>query len=145
MRSSANLNVISHPRGRGRVLPRVLEEVLDEAVDHQKMGASNRKDPIVVDSPIVGAALRLVYQLAYGDGDDCSESVSDRQDDEKDSDNESEFSLPDGLVFLDDKEILLDDVLDDDLFRTSFPKNKSVSKHYAEGGPQPPDLSVRRV
>jgi len=123
-RSRANSNVISHPRGRPRVLPRVLEEVVD-----------------IVDSPIAAAASTLAYKLAYGDSDDCSESGTDRQDNEIDSDNESEFSVAKGLVFSDDEEILLDNVLDDDLFRSSFPKNNLVSKYYLEGRPQPPDLS----
>ena len=123
-RSRANLNVISHPRGRPRVLLRVLEEVVD-----------------VVDSPIAAAALTLAYKLAYGNSDDCSESGTDQQDNEIDSDNQSDFHIAEGLVFSDNEEILLDDVSDDDLFRSSFPKNNSVSKYYLESGPQPPDLS----
>jgi hypothetical protein len=65
---------VGHPRGRGRVLPRVLEET----VDQQEMGAANSKHPIVVDSPIAAAASTLVYQLAYGDN--CSVSHSNQQD-----------------------------------------------------------------
>jgi hypothetical protein len=121
-RSRANSNVISHPRGRPRVLPRVLEEVID-----------------VVDSPVAAAASTLAYKRAYGDSDDCS--AADQHNNETDNDNDSDFRVAEGLVFSDDEEILLDDVSDDDLFRSSFPKNNSVSKYYLEGGPQPPDLS----
>ena len=53
---------VAHPRGRGRVLPRTLEDV------DKEVGDVFSKDAGVVDSPIAAAASTLVYQLAYGDG-----------------------------------------------------------------------------
>ena len=50
---------------------------------------------------------------------------------------------PDGLVFSDDKDYLLniDYDLEEERLRSSFPKNKK-RMNIIPGGPQPPDLSM---
>jgi len=46
-----------------------LTDVLEEVID-------------IVDSPIAAAASTLAYKLAYGDSDDCSETATDRHNNE---------------------------------------------------------------
>ncbi len=98
------------------------------------------KDTGVIDSPIAAAASTLVYRLAYGDG---SASNNDQEDEEVDNRlSDSDYSVPEGLVFLDDKDVLgIEPDSDDELFRSSFPKDKLHTKNFVQGGPQPPDLS----
>jgi hypothetical protein len=134
---------VAHPRGRGRVLPQTLEAVDEE------MGAAISKDAgVVIDSPIAAAASMLVYQLAYGDGSESNgdqedKDVDDWEDDDMDDRlSDSDYSIPEGLVFSDDEDVLVIEAdSDDEFFRSSFPKDKSCTKNLILGGPQPPDLS----
>ncbi len=134
---------VAHPRGRGRVLPRTLEAIDEE------MGAAISKDAgVVIDSPIAAAASTLVYQLAYGDGSASNgnregEDVNDREDnDVNDRLSDLDYSIPEGLVFLDDEDVLVIEAdSNDELFRSLFPKDESRTKNLVLGGPQPPDLS----
>jgi len=62
----------------------------------------------------------------------------DDKDDEKDDDY-----IPDGLVFSDDDDFLVDVDLEseDERLRSSFPKEK-MRRNLVPGGPQPPDLTM---
>jgi hypothetical protein len=104
------------------------------------MGAELSKDAGVIDSPIAAAASTLVYQLAYGDG---SASYDDQEDKEVDDcSSDLDYSFPEGLVFLDDEDVLgIEPDSDDKLFWSSFPKDTLRTKNFVLGGPQPPDLS----
>jgi hypothetical protein len=98
---------------------------------------------IAVDSPMAAAASTLLYQLQYGGNDgkyasdhsDASDDLCASLDDDKDY-------KPNGLVFSDDDDFLIDIGYDseDERLRSSFPKNKS-QMNIIPGGPEPPDLS----
>ncbi len=98
---------------------------------------------IVVDSPMAAAASFLLYQLQYG-GDD-GKYASDHSNALDDLcaylDNDEDYK-PNGLVFSDDDNFLIDiDYdLEDEQLRSSFPKNKS-RMNIIPGGPEPPNLS----
>ncbi len=98
---------------------------------------------IVVDSPMAAAASTLLYQLQYG-GDDGKYATdhSDALDELCASLDNDEDYKPNGLVFSDDDDFLIDIDYDseDERLRSSFPKNKS-QMNIIPGGPEPPDLS----
>ncbi len=54
--------------------------------------------------------------------------------------SELEFSVPGGLIFSDDDDVIVIDPDSDELF-SSFPKDKTHHKNLILGGPQPHDLS----
>ncbi len=128
---------VAHTRGRGRVLPQTLEAVDEE------MGTAISKDAgVVIDSPIAAAASTLVYQLAYGDGSASNGDWEDKDvnnwedNDVDDCLSNSDYSIPEGLVFSDDKDVLVIEAdSDNELFRSSFPKDKSRTKNLVLGGP----------
>ena len=117
---------------------------------------------IVVDTPMAAAASTLLYQLQYGGHDSPNRLGHDSPDRleasngknashhssaldlcaSSSSDNNMDYK-PDGLVFSDDKEYLLDiDYdLEEEWLRLSFPMNKK-QMNIIPGGPQPPDLSM---
>jgi hypothetical protein len=70
--------------------------------------------------------------------DDYSSTKSGEKDDEKDDDY-----IPDGLVFSDDDDCLIDvdSESEDERLRSSFPKDKP-RRNLLPGGPQPPDLTM---
>ncbi len=98
---------------------------------------------IVVDSPMATAASTLLYQLQYG-GDD-GKYASDHSDASNDLcaslDNDKDYK-PNGLVFSDDDDFLIDIDYDseDNQLGSSFPKNKS-QMNIIPGGLEPPNLS----
>ena len=55
--------------------------------------------------------------------------------------SDSDYSVPEGLIFSDDEDVLGIEPNSDDKFFSLFPKDKSRTKNYVLGGPQPPDLS----
>jgi hypothetical protein len=85
----------------------------------------------------------LLYQLQYG-GDDgkYASDHSDASDDLCASLDNDEDYKPNGLVFSDDDNFLIDiDYdLEDKRLRSSFPKNK-LQMNIIPGGPEPPNLS----
>jgi hypothetical protein len=116
----------------------------------------------VVDTPMAAAASTLLYQLQYGGHDSPDRSCHDSPDrleasnGKKASHHLSSLDLcassssdkdmdhtPDGLVFSDDDDYLLDIDYDSDeeRLRSSFPKN-TKRMNIIPGGPQPPDLSM---
>ncbi len=102
----------------------------------------------VVDTPVAAAASTLIYQLAYDDDsgyDDNDKEEEGKEEEGKEevlsSTSESKFSIPEGLVFLDDNDVILIGPNSDDELFSSYPKNKSCNKNFVPGGPQPPDLS----
>jgi hypothetical protein len=108
---------------------------------------------IVVDTPMAAAAsTTLLYQLKYG-GDDAPDR-SEASNGKKASAHSGALDLcassvdnidykPDGLVFSDDEDFLLDIDYDseEERLRSSFTKNK-MQMNIIPGGPQPPDLSM---
>ena len=80
-----------------------------------------------------------MFSEGGGNDDDDDESVKSPDDDVDDADY-----VPDGLVFSDDEECLVDVDADseDERLRSSFPKpTDRTRKPIIPGGPQPPDLS----
>ncbi len=116
--------------------------------DNVRGGATSKEqgstgNAIVVDSPMAAAASTLLYQLEYG-GDDgkYASDHSDASDNLCASlDNDKDYK-PNGLVFSDDDNFLIDINYDseDEQLRSSFPKNK-WRINIIPGGPEPPDLS----
>ncbi len=100
-------------------------------------------EAINVDTPMAAAASTLLYQLQYG-GDDGKQG-SDHSDASDhlcaSSDDDMDYK-PNGLVFLDEDDFLIDidSALEDEQLQSSFPKNKS-RMNIIPGGPTPPDLS----
>jgi hypothetical protein len=106
-------------------------------------------DGIVVDTPMAAAASTLLYQLQYGghDSPDRSKASNGKKDSHhlstldlcasSSSDNNMDCK-PDGLVFSDDKDYLLDIDYDseEERLRSSFPKNKK-RMNITPGGPYP--------
>ena len=72
------------------------------------------------------------------DDDDYSSTNSGEKEDEKD-----DAYIPDGLIFSDDSDCLLDvdSESEDERLRSSFPK-ETRRRNLLPGGPQPPDLSM---
>ena len=119
-------------------------------------------DGIVVDTPMAAAASTLLYQLQYGGHDSPDRSGHDSPDRleasngkkgshstntldlgaSSSSDKDMDYK-PDGLVFSDDEDYLLDIDYDseEERLRSSFPKNKK-RMNIIPGGPQPPDLTM---
>ena len=118
---------------------------------------------IVVDTPMAAAASTLLYQLQYGGHDSPDRSGHDSPNrseasngkkashcsstldlcaSSSSSDKDMDYK-PDGLVFSDDEDYLLDIDYDseEEQLRSSFPKNKK-QMNIIPGGPQPPDLSM---
>jgi len=118
---------------------------------------------IVIDTPMAAAASTLLYQLQYGGHDSPDHSGHDSPNrleasngkkashhlstldlcaSLSSSDKDTDYK-PDGLVFSDDEDYLLDIDYDseEEQLRSSFPKNKKPM-NIIPGGPQPPDLSV---
>jgi hypothetical protein len=110
------------------------------ATSKEQVGTGNA---IAVDSPMAAAASTLLYQLQY-DGDDGKQASdhSDASDDLCASLDNDEDYKPNGLVFSDDEDFLIDIdyELEDEQLQSSFPKNKS-RMNIIPGSPEPPDLS----
>ena len=108
------------------------------------MGGAYSKDigsGDVVDgqSAVAAAASSTMFSEGGGDYDDES-TVAKSPDDDVDDDD----YVPNGLVFSDDEECLVDVDADseDERLRSSFPKPEDrTRKPIIPGGPQPPDLS----
>ncbi len=98
---------------------------------------------IVVDSPMAAAASTLLYQLQYsGDDGKYASDHLDALDDLCTSLDDDENYKPNGLVFSDDDNFLIDIGYDseDERLQSSFPKN-NLRMNIIPGGPEPPDLS----
>ena len=92
---------------------------------------------------MAAAASTLLYQLQYGgdDGKYASDHSNALDDLCASLDNDKDYK-PNGLVFSDDDDFLIDiDYdLEDKQLQSSFPKNK-LQMNIIPGGPEPPDLS----
>jgi hypothetical protein len=73
-------------------------------------------------------------------GDECDDDSGSSDASEC---NESETSkyVPHGLEYLDDDDILIDIGSDEEVLRSSFPRDKS-RKNMVPGGPKKPDISM---
>jgi hypothetical protein len=116
--------------------------------DNVRGGATTKElvgtgNAIVFDSPMAAAASTLLYQLQYG-GDDgkYASDHSDTLDDLCASLDDDKDYMPNGLVFSDDEDFLIDINYEseDEQLRSSFPKNK-LQMNIIPGGPEPPNLS----
>jgi hypothetical protein len=98
---------------------------------------------IVVDTPMAAAASTLLYQLQHG-GDDSKQGYdhSDASDHLCASLDDDMDYKPNGLVFSDDDNFLIDidSASEAKQLQSSFPKNKS-RMNIIPGGPNPPNLS----
>ncbi len=123
---------IFYPIGRLRVLPQTLGDIEEEV----RVG--------LVDTPVAAAASTLIYQLAYGDDDrSCGSNNREEEGTEKEQgknedlnlSSDSEFSVPGGLLFLNDDDVIVIDPDSDDELFSSFPKDKACHKNLIPGGP----------
>ena len=112
----------SHPRSQGnrKAPPNSIQDQSDvynlqgkRKAPPKLMGGASSKDTIVIDSPIA-AVFSILCNLQYGRevGDDNDASVASEDAQEVHDSNDKDDYMPNGLVFLDDEDFLIDVDLD---------------------------------
>lgn len=146
------------PRKSSRNSPPKKRATLDDllgAAAYSQEPVGTGQEVIDLSSEVAAAATTSVYQSQYGGGNvpspartEASNGGSDKNSSNAaassstaDGSEDGEYK-PDGLVFSDDEDFLVDvdSESEDEQRRSSFPKDKR-RKNLIPGGPQPPDLS----
>jgi hypothetical protein len=117
--------VCGYPRGRVRILPQMLNEILEKP------------------SPSVAAAAStLVYSKAYGGSFNNDKGTEESESDDEETNEVADLNDADysnGLAFSDKDVHTFDADLEDEAIKT-FPRDKLKKRKYSIDGPKPPDL-----